>query len=510
MKYIISVTIFLFTIHLNGQEKSQDYKKSFQLANQKYDREDYYGALIIYQKLYILHPEDKELNFQMGLSFFYTNDFEKSENSFLNSSSSISPELFRYKAKIAHINLKFKKAINYYNAYKLISGDKELTNEEVNRLILKTKFAELAIKNPRNVLIQNVGPTINSEFEEFMPLISADEEQMLFTSRRPNDSDLDENRRPYQSIYISNKNKNIWTSPKLLKEGINTPKNDACVGFSADGQLMFLLKESKDHLSSDLYESRMGVDDWENPTPLGSNINSKYNENSVSITIDDKVMYFSSDRIGGFGGKDLYKVLRLPNGKWSKAINLGPTINTPYDEDTPFIDTDKKTLYFSSKGHRNMGGYDIFKTVIEKRIWSQPENLNYPINTVNDDLFFVIAASGKVGYYSTYDPNGFGNQDICRILFKDENVKKHVLNAQIVSKKEEKPLSGKVILIENESEKVKGIYKSNNNTGKFILLVDPEKSYNIVVESDNYHTYSAILDFNINSNELFVFPLKKK
>ena len=112
-------------------------------------------------------------------------------------------------------------------------------------------------------------------------------------------------------------------------------------------------------------------------------------------------------------------------------MNLGAVVNTPYDEDAPFIHTDKKTLYFSSKGHQNMGKYDIFKTVLEKRSWSAPENLKYPINTVQDDIFFVLAASGKVGYYSSSRSGGYGGQDIYKVVLKDENVQQYVLKAII-------------------------------------------------------------------------------
>jgi hypothetical protein len=243
---------------------------------------------------------------------------------------------------------------------------------------------------------------------------------------------------------------------------------------------------------------------------LAVNINSEYNETSASITLDDKVIYFTSDKPGGFGGKDIYKVLRLPNGKWSKAMNLGAEVNTPYDEDAPFISVDKKTLYFSSKGHQNMGGYDVFKTVLEKRNWSTPENLKSPINTVQDDIFFVLGASGKVGYYSSSRNGGYGGQDIYKVVLKDKHVTQHVLNARIKSKKEQQPLFAKIMLIENETKKVTGVYRSNANTGKFIIVVNPEKSYNIVVESDDYHSYSTVLEFDVNKNKQFEFTLVKK
>lgn len=512
MRYLIIITLWFFVTPAKGQEESKEFKKSFNLANKKYDFGDYYGALKIYDELYKQAPENKELNFNMGVCNYYTRNYDKSEENFLKSSSAVSLELFRYKAAIAHIKMKFNKALNYYNAYKLISGEKDVSNEEINRLIQKTKYAQLAIKDQRNVLIQNVGATINTENQEYVPLISADEKMMMFTSRRPGSTGglLDPNGIPFEDIYTTTKVNNAWITPTKLREGINTERNDACVGFSADGQILFLFKPSEDQMTGDLYESRMGLDDWEDPIKLGSDINTEFNETSASITLDDKVIYFSSDRPGGFGGKDLYKVMRLPNGKWSKAMNLGATINTPYDEDAPFIHTDKKTLYFSSKGHDNMGGYDVFKTVLEKRVWSIPENLKYPINTVQDDIFFVLSASGKVGYYSSSRGGGKGGQDIYKVVLKDENIKQHVLKAIIKSKKGAQPLSAKIMLIENESKKVKGIYKSNTNTGKFIMLVDPEKSYNIVVESQQYHTYSEELDFDVNKDERFEFTLDKK
>lgn len=512
MRYLLCVILLLFSILIAAQEHSKAFNKSFKSANKKYFIGDYYGALKIYQELQKVDAEGKELNFNMGVCNYNIQNYMEAEANFLKSNSTVSIEIFRYKASIAHINMEFKKALNYYNAYKIILGEKEITNEEINALIQKTNYAEIAIGEVRNVLVQNLGPTINTQYPEYVPLISADEKMMLFTSRRPGSTGdlLDPNGMPFEDIYMTTKIDNAWVEPRALREGINSSTNDACVGLSADGELLFLFKPSENQLTGDIYESRMGLDDWEDPIKLGSDINTEYNETSATITLDDKVIYFSSDRPGGFGGKDIYKVLRLPNGKWSKAMNLGAVVNTPYDEDAPFIHTDRKTLYFSSKGHQNMGGYDIFKTVLKKRSWSTPENLKYPINTVQDDIFFVLAASGKVGYYSSSRFGGFGGQDIYRVLLKDEQVKQHVLKAVTISKKEEKPLFAKIILIENESKKVIGTYRSNNITGKFIMIVDPEKSYNIVVESDGFHAYSTELDFDINKEERLEFKLKKK
>jgi len=511
MKRCLIIAFSMFTLSVCSQEALKDYNKLFASANKKFEIGDYHGANKIYSQLFLLDSLDKSLNYKMGVCYFELKKYEQAEKHFLKTSSGESLELFRYKAAIAHFNQKFKKAINYYNAYKIISGEKDYDNDEINRLIEKVKYAEKVIQNQRNVTIHNMGAPINTKYSEYVPLISADEQMLFFTSRRSGSTggQLDPNEQPFEDIYVSNKKENIWTAPQKLPEGINTATNDACVGLSPDGQILFIFRTNEDLMSGDLYECRMGLDEWEKPKKLPSNINSEYIETSASITIDDKVLYFSSDRPGGYGGKDIYKVVRLPNGKWSKAINLGPVINTKYDEDAPFIHSDSKTLYFSSTGHQNMGGYDIFKSELEKKVWSNPENLKSPINTVNDDIFFVLGAKGKVGYYSSSRDGGYGGQDIYKVVLKDEMVKWNVLKAKIIADDQGVPPS-KITLIENESRKVKGIYKPNTSSGKFIMLVDPEKTYSIVVEASSYYPLTSELDYDIKSNDLLEFKLEKK
>jgi hypothetical protein len=512
MKNFIIVAFLMTSIFGNAQTKSGDYDKLFKTATKKLEFGDYIGANKIYTQLILQDSLDKNLRFNMGVCSYKLQEYDQAKVHFSNTSSTVSLELFRYKAAIAHQNMKFKKAINYYNAYKIISGKKDLNNDEVNTLIEKIKYAELAIKDKRNVIVSNLRAPINTEYPEYVPLISADGAMLFFTSRRPGSTGglLDPYERPFEDIYVSENKGNTWLTPKKMQKGINTSTNDACVGLSADGQTLFIFRTNPDLMSGDLYESKMGLDDWEIPKKLGSDINSEYIETSACITLDDKVLYFSSDRPGGFGGKDLYKVLRLPNGDWSKAINLGSTINTPYDEDAPFIHTDNKTLYFSSAGHQNMGGYDIFKTVLDGRVWSNPENLKYPINTVGDDISFVLSANGKIGYYSSSRNGGLGKQDIYKVILKDEMIQQHVLKAKIIGDKKSDTPSAKITLIENESKTVKGIYKSNAATGKFILLVSPEKTYNIIIEADNYNPISTEFEFDINSDKTIEFKLEKK
>ena len=505
MKNTVLVLLSIFSLMSLIQAQTIDLKKVIKSADDQFKIQNYYGAEKLYIQAYDQDSLNKEVNFKLGVCKYEMKDYLAAEQLFIKSSSAVSLEIFRYKAAIAHASQKFKKAINYYNAYKIIKGEKDLTNEEVNALIAKSIYAEDAISSPRNVSIVNVGATINTAFDEYVPLISADEELMVFTSRRPGNTggNMDPN---------STKNTgNGWQKPTPLNTSINTATNDACAGLSADGNLLLFFRTNADLISGDLYECRMGLDDWEKPTKLPSAINSNAIESSASITVTEKVLYFSSDRDGGFGGKDIYKVERLPNGSWGKAQNLGPTINTAYDEDAPFIHSDGKTLYFSSTGHQNMGGYDIFKTIkSETGEWTNPENVGYPINTVTDDIFFVLAANGRTGYYSSSQDGGYGGQDIYKVNLKDQYEKLHVLKGIVYNESGEIPLSAKITLIENETASIQGIYKSKDGSGKFIMLVQPDKTYSYVIQADGYHPKTEELMFDIKKSEPMKFTLAPK
>lgn len=506
---------FLFgflAISLSAFSQTIDIKKIISQADGKFEIQDYFGAEKLYSEAYKIDTANATVNYRLGVCNFELKDYKLAEKYFLKTTSNISLELFRYKAAIAHADLKFKKAINFYNGYKIINGKKDLTNEEVNRLINQSLYAEEQIKTPRNVQIQNIGATINSKYDDYVPLIPADEQSMIFTSRRPESTGqkLDPNGRYFEDIYYSKKTGSIWEKPKQLNNLINTETNDASAGLSPDGQLLFVFRTNPDLISGDLYESRMGLNDWEKPTKLSSSINSEDIETSASITANDKIIYFSSNRPGGFGGKDIYKVERLPNGTWSKAQNLGSSVNTEFDEDAPFIHSDGKTLFFSSTGHQNLGGYDIFKTKVgEDGNWTFPENIGYPINTVNDDIFYVVAADGKTGYYSSSQQGGYGGQDIYKVLLKDEFEQLHVIKGEIYDGNS-KPLEAKITLIENETAKVQGIYKSKATNGKFILLVEQDKTYNCVIQAEGYHPKTQELNVDLKSDKPMIFNLQKQ
>jgi Tol biopolymer transport system component len=197
---------------------------------------------------------------------------------------------------------------------------------------------------------------------------------------------------------------------------LNTKFFDSSLAFSPDGTTLFVYKDDG---GGDIYFSERNKDGtWSSLEALPGVINSSYRESSISITKDGELLYFASERPGGFGGSDIYVCTKDSRGEWSRVKNLGSAINTEYDEDGPFIDYDGKALYFSSRGRKGMGGFDIFKSNLldkEKNECSDPENMGYPINSPDDDVFFSGTKDGKRWYYSSVRGDGLGYSDIYKI-----------------------------------------------------------------------------------------------
>jgi outer membrane protein OmpA-like peptidoglycan-associated protein len=296
---------------------------------------------------------------------------------------------------------------------------------------------------------------------------------------------------------MSVKKDNEWTKAEKLGPVINTPSHDGCVGISPDGQEMFIYKVPKGMSKGDLYISSLKGDAWSAPVSMGDNVNSKSWEPSGSITSDEKAFFFTSDREGGFGGTDIYMVKKLPTGQWGLPIHLGPEINTSQDEDSPFIHADGKTLYFSSKGHTSMGGFDIFSIEVDVengKVKGQPVNIGYPINTADDDIFFVWSADNKRAYFSSFREGGYGEKDLYVLEREDAHSALVVLKGTIKACDGQLPIAATIVVTDNTTGKPIGVYNSNSKTGKYTVILPPGKNYGIAVEAPNYLFYSKNID----------------
>lgn len=509
--FLTLLSVFIAGSVLFAQNVRQQVRKNIRQAELELSSNNFSKALDLYRKAYQLDTANVQTAYKLGLCM-YTMKKHKRESQYYFEKAQRAGilETNFYLGNLYHLQGKFEDAIRAFTVYKISARKQEFSNACIDSLVQKCKTAAELVNSAVNVSIENIGSTVNSEYPDYVPVISADESVLIFTSRRKGSTGglLDPLGEYFEDVYIASKQDSIWTAPQSIGSNINTGTHDASVGLSADGEMLFLYRTSEDLISGDLYFSVFDGTNWLAPTKLLPPVNTKgFNEPSASLSSDGNTLYFSSNRPGGFGKKDIYKIVKLPNGEWGKAVNLGPGINTPEDEDSPFIHPDRKTLYFSSKAHKNMGSYDIFKTVNEDGKWSEPENMGYPVNTPDDDIYFVLSTDGKTGYYSSERSGGLGGADIYLIRFPDENMKLGVYKG-VVLDSENLPLSAKITLHDAATKELSGIYNNNKLTGKFLMIVSPGKDYTMQVEAEGYQPFTGTVRAEIKQ-QLHTIKLQK-
>jgi len=311
-----------------------------------------------------------------------------------------------YLACAYQTNNELDKAIKSFKKFEeLVSAEKDYNIEYVYKQIQSCNAAKELIGSPRNITEINVGSHINDQYPNMRPVISGDEKTMIYQTSL----------KFYNAIFYTTKVNDQWTTPVNITPDLNAEGNFYPCFLSEDGTTLLLCKE--DNFNSDIYITKLTDVKWSVPKKLNKNINSRYHETFASLSSDGKTMYFVSDRKGGFGGTDIYKChFEEKTNDWGEAIHLGREINTPFNEETPIFLDDEKVLYFSSEGHYNMGGFDVFySNNIEGNVWSQPVNMGYPVNSTDDNLYYYPVGKGEKAYIAKYDQNGFGKEDIIKL-----------------------------------------------------------------------------------------------
>ena len=502
---VLAIASVLLTTTLVSAQKSypKEVKKILERADNYVAVDEFHNALPLYVEAEKLVPKDPDISYNVAKCYFelrheikalpYLEAAKKGEID--------EPELLFMLGDAYHKSHQFDKAIaNLKNYRNYVDPKDKATLEDVDLLINNCTNGKTMVLNPKSkISITNLGPGINSAFNDYAPVVSADEATLIYTSRRDNTTGggkpLDDNEW-YEDIYLSVKSDTIWTTAINMGPTINTASHDASVGLSPDGQELFIYRDDKKN-GGDLYLSNLTGSVWSEPKALGSNINTDYWEPSASTTSDENIIFFTSNKKGGLGGSDIYMTRKQPNGTFGPAINLGPKINTKYDEDCPFIHPDGKTLYFSSKGHKSMGGFDIFSTTIDLAlgtILTEVENVGYPINTADDDVFFVWSADNKRAYFSSEREGGFGEKDIYMLVREDADADLAVLKGKVISCDSKKPVAATIIVTDLGTQQVIGIYNSNATTGKYTVILPAGKNYGITVEAQGYLFYSKNID----------------
>lgn len=513
---LLTIPIFLFGQNVDFTPSNfKDQKVYLEIRDNLLDGNDNYkdkyfiGALPFFFKAYSYNQNNAELNFKIGECYLHTGNKTEALK-FLQSSykldSTYSPKIHLELGTAYQYVMDFDNAIKEYLIYVKIIGK---IDENLEKKIQECNTGKQLVLNPIKGKIHNL-EAVNSEYSEYSSMISADENMLIFTSRRENTKggDVDPfDLEFYEDIYFSNKIDNIWTAPEPISGRLNTGKHDSNAGLSFDGKKLYIYRSNN---NGDLFESNLTDNSWSSPKPISEPINSKYTETSIAFSADGKTVYFVSNRPNGKGGKDIWTCKINEDNTFGKAINLGETINTKFDEDGVFIHPNGKTIFFSSKGHNTMGNYDIFKSNLDSTgQWTTPENIGYPINSTNDDIFFFLSANGKTGYFSSIKENGLGNKDIYYINFDETDVGKTDANltlvkGRILDAKTKEPLSAKIEIVNNKTQTIDANFTSDQTTGEFIISLVSGINYGLSIEKNGYLFYSLNFDLvdSTNFNEI--------
>ncbi|MEN8120000.1 MAG: OmpA family protein [Bacteroidota bacterium] len=492
LRFLVLHTFFLLTYpQFTVAQDNGD--NLFYIADDFVDNENFTGAINLYQRMLMDDPKNPDLNFKLGFCYLNTADEKDKAIEYIEKSLKLlknkkkkSNEILEakfYLAKAYQSNYRFEEALGKYLELKGMTKNKKL-NSIVDNEIEKCKTSKDLIANPVEITINNLGDSINSEFSDHSPVVSADEAVLIFTSRRENDYDgeINSDGEFDENIYISYFINDTWTKPESIGENINTSDHEASIGLSVDGQKLFIYKSDDE---GSIYLSNLEGDVWSKPQKLGSTINTKARETHASLSADGNSLYFTSDRKGGYGGLDIYVSQRKLGGKWSEAKNLGPTVNTASDERAPYIHPNGITLFYSTKGYGGLGGFDIYTSQInEFGTWTKPKNLGYPINTASDDVFYVPSADGQRAYYASKKEDGYGRSDIYLIGLKEAELAKITIMTGKVHICRGNLPEVSITVMDAKTDEVVGIYTPNSKTGKFLFVLNKGGKYNVIFEAN--------------------------
>jgi outer membrane protein OmpA-like peptidoglycan-associated protein/tetratricopeptide (TPR) repeat protein len=463
MKKILTlITVCFLVIFTSYSQQYQEVLKTIFLDAEFFLMDESYAdALVEYQKLLPRGYENNaNINYRIGVCYLNMPG-EKAkgipylEKAVTNVTSKYQEGIFKetrapydawlYLGNGYRITNQLDKAVQAYQKYKeLLKNEKSEMSKYADQQIVACNNAKKAQENPVYVIQNNLGDIINTSFSDFNPVVSADENVMVFMTAL----------KFYNALKYAKKVDGKWTEPINITPEIQSDGNQYANSLSKDGTQLFLNIE--DNFNSDIMFSKYQNGRWDKSELLNKNINTKFWESHASISPDGESLFFTSNKKDGFGEMDLYVARKGANGDWGEAQNLGPALNTELNEDHPFLSEDGKVLYFASQGHFNIGGYDIFKSEqIADGSWAKPINLGYPLNTTDDDLFFFPSGNGKYGYQARFADDNFGLRDIYRFeIFESES--EYLAALKQISEELTKPIVEEVAEVKGEGLKEVG------------------------------------------------------
>ncbi len=492
----------------------------------------YPQALKQYLKVYDRVPTSAPLNYRIGLCYLYT-DHKAKALSYIEKAyaldSLVAQDILYRLGQACQYRYEFNKALEYYRMFLQGPGQVAVTpmGQAVRKRIGECESGLQVIQDTVPGVITNLGGEINSEWDDYKVVMPPEGDRLFFTSRRIHVAGQLPNRydgKFEEDIYLSRGEGNGWSPAGRMEKPLNTRYNDAALAFSPDGKSLFVYYGKKG--GGDILMTSLKNGHWKKPAKPPWKINSRWQESSLCISSDSSEIYFvSANRRLSHGGKDIFVIRRDVDGKWSKPEPLDTTVNTPWDEESPWLTPDGKTLYFSSQGHNSMGGFDVFRSHRRQDgSWGPAENLGVPLNTPDDDLFYMGSPQDSlVAYVSGVREDTYGWMDIYQITWtpvwmrdtitptvmqvkKNEAVKPTAVNTlslavpvmpkprrrqivvtgTITDKITGEPVMASIDIIEIDKNEVSGKAMSSKSTGRYVIRRDERKSFGVEINAPGY------------------------
>jgi len=488
------------------------------------------------------NPENPQLNYKLGVCYLFTDDKYRAIDYFLKAYTldhEVSKDINLLLGESYQLVLEFDKAVKHYKLHMEVLGseDQEVYQAVLNKRIVECENGRKMELNPVRVILKNLGESINSKYDDYNPVFANGDTALYFTSRRPFEkSKRNEIDNKYnEDIYSSSFSKGTFSQAIRLGKPFNSPNNDALVTIAPDGNRAVIYKGhiGGGHIQIAEYDQEKMR--WSKPKGFKGKLASKQGETSASLSSDMTELYFvSMNKELTLGGKDILVSKLNSKGKWSDPVNAGNAINTPYDEEGVFITPDGMNLYFASKGHNTMGGFDIFRS--ERKddgSWSAPVNLGYPVNTPDDEVFFITDQSGSQGYYSTIREGGLGSKDIYKVIYlgaEKELVFKtmeqlvagpgptktgfltlpmvRTLDSTFVLKGvvmdtigEHIPIGSRIVFTDPLNGRVDASVASDSITGEYTAKLPGAKVYGVEIIAPGYLYFLDILDLSLENSD---------
>lgn len=490
--------------------QTPSFSKDFMAGEEALLKKDYKKAIRQFEKVLNARPELHAARRYIGVCYELMGDYAKALEQYetiIERDSMFSRTMYYRAAEAYQKSGNPDKALSYYGKFEVMLGRplEEFNGVTETEIAEETDMVEKLDRNIRASVItmdstnflnlgevKNLGPNINSRYHDYYPYISNDQKIMFFTSlKEGKDEDL------YYSLNVNG----VWKDAVQVSKAFNTPKDEGMATFVRDGKTMFFIGCDRVSAKSpcDIWEARLDGVEFKEIKEMKGKINSDFWDSQACISCDGSTIYFASRRPGGLGGQDIWKSHRLSDGSWDEPVNMGSPINTPQDEESPFITNDGETLYFSSEGHVGLGDQDLFMSRVDRRgTWSIPINLGSKINSPHRELGFFLSADGKTGYFASDRPDSYGGMDIYAFELEKELYSEPMTFVEgfVIDSLLEKPIQTTVQIKGREAIQT-------DENGRFFVCVHAYELLPVTVEKQLFHTYQNDFAIPLWNNKNF-------